>query len=128
MGCAMSERPFDVLLETARVHFGLYQEQQIHEVLHARVVPVDTGACVRVELFGELLLSRDHAECGPRQTGEIKPPLAHGLIGRFDHVITDPNIHMKADERAASHPRLNWKSAASLGCGIKLQNGLADLE
>jgi hypothetical protein len=128
MGTAVSERSLDALPKTELLHFGLHQEQQIHEVLHARVVAIDTGARVSVELFRELLLARDHAEGWPRQTGEIKPPLALDLIGRFDQVITDPNIHMKADEWAASHPGLNWKSATSLWCGIEVQNGLTDLE
>ena len=95
MGCAVSKRPLDVVPKTGLVQFGLHQKQQIREVLHARVVSIDPGTRVRVELFSELLLWGDHAECGPRQTGEIKPPLTLDLIGRFHKLITDPNIKWK---------------------------------
>ena len=80
MSCAVSESPLDVVPKTGLVHFGLHQKQQIHEVLHARVVLIDPGTRVRVELFSVLLLSGDHAECGPQQTGEIKPPLTTGDV------------------------------------------------
>ena len=119
MGCAVIEGLPDVLLEPGRVHFGMHEEQQINEVLHAGVVPFDARASVSVELFSELLLSRDHAEFGPRQTGEIKPPLPLDLLGRFDQVITDPDIHMKADKRAAATAVL--KSATALGAASRFR-------
>ena len=59
---------------------------------------------------------------------EVEKEIPSGNAPLVHKLITDPNIQMEANERAASHSGLNRKSATALGRGIKVQNGLADLE
>ena len=89
MGCAVSERPLDVVPKTGLVHFGLHQKQQIHEVLHARVVSIDPGTRVRVELFGDVRLDRIQPQHRRRDAGAGEDTLGNYDFGFAEDRVTE---------------------------------------
>ena len=128
MGSPVCERPLDVLTYAAWFHLRSHEQEQVYQILDARIIASNARQGAGVKLLGELLFTGDHAEFRARKAGEVEPALSPDSICRFDQVIADADVNMESNKRTPRHAGLNGESAPALRRGIQVQNRLANLE
>lgn len=75
-----------------------------------------------------MLLERQRRYDARRDTGEAEPVLASDLIDRFEHGVTNPEVDVELHEASTIEPGIDGKSRSTLGCLVKFQRCVADLE
>ena len=75
-----------------------------------------------------MLLLREHGRHGWRDAAESQPVLPNELVERLDDLVPDPEVDVKADERAAVETCIHRKPGATLGSLIERHHRPADDE
>ncbi len=102
------------------------QQQQVHQVLGARVLPVAPRARVGVELLGVLHLSRHQQDLRRRQVREAQQVLANDALGRRIRRRAQADIDMEASVLTAGQQDDDGEACAAFGGRLDLRGRDAD--
>jgi hypothetical protein len=126
MGSSSRKRRLDGGPNTVGGHpMTIDQQHQVDKVLDAAIGPL-TRTRVCMELFSPVLLGRKSGNRDWSDSCEAKPIIAGELLERFDDVIAHGKIDVEPGERATVHPRVDWKSRATLRRLVQFEGRLAD--
>src|SRR5688572_19625601 len=103
------------------------QDQEIDQILHARVHAVGPGKGVGVDLLGELQRLRDRANSGGRDAREPEEVVTDEFLGGSDEGVPEPDVDGRAAELLAAEAGHDGKRPAAERSAHEL-GGSPDLE